>query len=76
MDLSLYFQTTVIPKTSIICSPVTNLKTSIKTITYLSDISCMKTQESQPTLLSCLTSYLQLTFMFNLTIQVSRCPGS
>ncbi|MCI5246694.1 hypothetical protein E4511_24220 [Escherichia coli] len=47
--MSLYFQTTVIPKTSIICSPVTNLKTSIKTITYLSDISCMKTQESQPT---------------------------
>ncbi|WP_252991444.1 hypothetical protein, partial [Shigella flexneri] len=25
------------PKTSIICSPMTSLKTSIKTITYLSD---------------------------------------
>ncbi|WP_218565842.1 hypothetical protein, partial [Klebsiella quasipneumoniae] len=32
------------PKTSIICSPMTSLKTSIKTITYLSDIGCLKIQ--------------------------------
>ncbi|MDD8382169.1 hypothetical protein LAW23_24865, partial [Escherichia coli] len=30
------------PKTSIICSPMTSLKTSIKTITYLSDIGCLE----------------------------------
>ncbi|MDU7325036.1 MAG: hypothetical protein E7L32_27155, partial [Klebsiella michiganensis] len=28
----------------IICSPMTSLKTSIKTITYLSDIGCLKIQ--------------------------------
>ncbi|MGT6082676.1 hypothetical protein ACRWZ4_23420, partial [Escherichia coli] len=27
---------------SIICSPMTSLKTSIKTITYLSDIGCLE----------------------------------
>ncbi|WP_404853966.1 hypothetical protein, partial [Escherichia coli] len=32
------------PKTSIICSPMTSLKTSIKTITYLSDIGCLEIQ--------------------------------
>ncbi|MBP4008152.1 hypothetical protein, partial [Escherichia coli] len=32
------------PKTSIICSPMTSLKTSIKTITYLSDIVCLEIQ--------------------------------
>ncbi|MDI4361826.1 hypothetical protein E7V08_18770, partial [Escherichia coli] len=31
-------------KTSIICSPMTSLKTSIKTITYLSDIGCLEIQ--------------------------------
>ncbi|WP_394622962.1 hypothetical protein, partial [Escherichia coli] len=30
------------PKTSIICSPMTSLKTSIKTITYLIDIGCLE----------------------------------
>uniref|UniRef100_UPI001A955A84 hypothetical protein n=1 Tax=Escherichia coli TaxID=562 RepID=UPI001A955A84 len=29
---------------SIICSPMTSLKTSIKTITYLSDIGCLEIQ--------------------------------
>ncbi|WP_236410261.1 helix-turn-helix domain-containing protein, partial [Escherichia coli] len=28
----------------IICSPMTSLKTSIKTITYLSDIGCLEIQ--------------------------------
>ncbi|RCC45855.1 hypothetical protein C6B31_24770, partial [Escherichia coli] len=32
------------PKTSIICSPMTSLKTSIKTITYLSDTGCLEIQ--------------------------------
>ncbi|MEQ3961447.1 hypothetical protein ACR9H2_16870, partial [Escherichia coli] len=30
--------------TSIICSPMTSLKTSIKTITYLSDTGCLEIQ--------------------------------
>ncbi|MBX4752733.1 permease, partial [Klebsiella pneumoniae] len=34
------------PKTSIICSPMTSLKTSIKTITYLSDIGCLEIQRA------------------------------
>ncbi|HFQ8970168.1 TPA: hypothetical protein ACHTFX_004689, partial [Escherichia coli] len=29
---------------SIICSPMTSLKTSIKTITYLSDTGCLEIQ--------------------------------
>ncbi len=32
------------PETSIICTPMTSLKTSIKTITYLSDIGCLEIQ--------------------------------
>ncbi|PHU68528.1 hypothetical protein CSW67_25750 [Shigella boydii] len=32
------------PKTSIICTPMTSLKTSIKTITYLSDTGCLEIQ--------------------------------
>ncbi|GAB5106098.1 hypothetical protein EC2021H102_47050 [Escherichia coli] len=32
------------PNTSIICSPMTSLKTSIKTITYLSDTGCLEIQ--------------------------------
>ncbi|KLG58812.1 nitrite extrusion protein 2 [Escherichia coli] len=32
------------PKTSIICSPMTSLKTNIKTITYLSHISFLEIQ--------------------------------
>ncbi|PHU71952.1 hypothetical protein CSW68_05435 [Shigella boydii] len=47
------------PKTSIICTPMTSLKTSIKTITYLSDTGCLEIQgaslDSQPTRLSLLT---------------------
>ncbi|PKZ09620.1 hypothetical protein CYJ52_25640, partial [Escherichia coli] len=42
------------PKTSIICSPMTSLKTSIKTITYLSDIGCLEIQGAS------LVEYLQL----------------
>ncbi|WP_431603215.1 hypothetical protein, partial [Salmonella enterica] len=39
------------PKTSIICSPMTSLKTSIKTITYLSDIGCLEIQGASLVLL-------------------------
>ncbi|MGS0436789.1 hypothetical protein ACUONJ_15020, partial [Escherichia coli] len=39
------------PKTSIICSPMTSLKTSIKTITYLSDIGCLEIQGASLSLL-------------------------
>ncbi|MFK5964259.1 hypothetical protein, partial [Escherichia coli] len=40
------------PKTSIICSPMTSLKTSIKTITYLSDIGCLEIQGASLLLLN------------------------
>ncbi|PQM84397.1 permease, partial [Shigella flexneri] len=30
------------PKTSIICSPMTSLKTGIKTITYIRDTGCLE----------------------------------
>ncbi|PNY59105.1 hypothetical protein B9N31_27120, partial [Escherichia coli] len=43
------------PKTSIICSPMTSLKTSIKTITYLSDIGCLEIQGASLTTPSCLS---------------------
>ncbi|WP_434083205.1 hypothetical protein, partial [Escherichia coli] len=39
------------PKTSIICSPMTSLKTSIKTITYLSDTGCLEIQGASLTVL-------------------------
>ncbi|RBX58651.1 hypothetical protein DS984_27780, partial [Escherichia coli] len=42
------------PKTSIICSPMTSLKTSIKTITYLSDIGCLEIQGAS---LKCIHCY-------------------
>ncbi|OKX02112.1 nitrite extrusion protein 2 [Escherichia coli] len=42
------------PKTSIICSPMTSLKTSIKTITYLSDTGCLEIQGASLTTLYCL----------------------
>ncbi|MFL2057894.1 hypothetical protein ACI8C6_013510, partial [Escherichia coli] len=47
------------PKTSIICSPMTSLKTSIKTITYLSDIGCLEIQGA-----SLLAIRLQLPLAF------------
>ncbi len=44
MNMMISYQELVrtFPKTSIICSPMTSLKTSIKTITYLSDIGCLE----------------------------------
>ncbi|MGR6886453.1 hypothetical protein, partial [Klebsiella pneumoniae] len=46
------------PKTSIICSPMTSLKTSIKTITYLSDIGCLEIQGAS---LCCILVLLRLS---------------
>ncbi|MEZ3358193.1 hypothetical protein, partial [Escherichia coli] len=43
------------PKTSIICSPMTSLKTSIKTITYLSDTGCLEIQGASLDLFHCST---------------------
>ncbi|PHU93135.1 hypothetical protein CSW67_10435 [Shigella boydii] len=40
------------PKTSIICTPMTSLKTSIKTITYLSDTGCLEIQGASLHILS------------------------
>ncbi|MCC1527862.1 hypothetical protein KSI76_23035, partial [Salmonella enterica subsp. enterica serovar Indiana] len=48
------------PKTSIICSPMTSLKTSIKTITYLSDIGCLEIHGAS--LLSCLSNQYDILF--------------
>ncbi|MGT7993460.1 hypothetical protein ACRW3Y_12350, partial [Escherichia coli] len=45
---------------SIICSPMTSLKTSIKTITYLSDIGCLEIQGAS--LQMKLTSFSITTF--------------
>ncbi|WP_123010378.1 hypothetical protein, partial [Escherichia coli] len=44
------------PKTSIICSPMTSLKTSIKTITYLSDTGCLEIQGASLVLLMKITN--------------------
>ncbi|MGT4752513.1 hypothetical protein ACRWHI_18240, partial [Escherichia coli] len=61
---------------SIICSPMTSLKTSIKTITYLSDIGCLEIQGAS------LDGYeaqfgVQPTFVFlvaSTTIECGRYP--
>ncbi|WP_371855874.1 hypothetical protein, partial [Escherichia albertii] len=45
------------PKTSIICSPMTSLKTSIKTITYLSDIGCLEIQGASLIFLFCVAIF-------------------
>ncbi|WP_434543228.1 hypothetical protein, partial [Escherichia coli] len=47
------------PKTSIICSPMTSLKTSIKTITYLSDTGCLEIQGAS---LECVFTEQKLAF--------------
>ncbi|OKU80909.1 nitrite extrusion protein 2 [Escherichia coli] len=49
------------PKTSIICSPMTSLKTSIKTITYLSDTGCLEIQGASLTILLALIIVVLLT---------------
>ncbi|MGS3264092.1 hypothetical protein, partial [Escherichia coli] len=51
------------PKTSIICSPMTSLKTSIKTITYLSDIGCLEIQGASLNILNMDTLVLSLVVM-------------
>ncbi|WP_433961674.1 hypothetical protein, partial [Escherichia coli] len=51
------------PKTSIICSPMTSLKTSIKTITYLSDTGCLEIQGAS--LVDKGLSYQQASEMMN-----------
>ncbi|MDT8463061.1 hypothetical protein RRG04_23785, partial [Escherichia coli] len=58
------------PKTSIICSPMTSLKTSIKTITYLSDIGCLEIQGA-----SLQTINFFLIIMIKVLI-VNRCRAS
>ncbi|WP_395223439.1 hypothetical protein, partial [Klebsiella pneumoniae] len=50
------------PKTSIICSPMTSLKTSIKTITYLSDIGCLE-MEGQDQYLN-VTTVVGVNFLY------------
>ncbi|MCY6544063.1 hypothetical protein OYB32_24155, partial [Escherichia coli] len=49
------------PKTSIICSPMTSLKTSIKTITYLSDIGCLEIHGASLAVLYSVNSFLLKT---------------
>ncbi|MEF4411372.1 hypothetical protein U9Y21_06590, partial [Escherichia coli] len=50
------------PKTSIICSPMTSLKTSIKTITYLSDTGCLEIQGASLPVHFCLNFAQSLVF--------------
>ncbi|MFU1139501.1 hypothetical protein ACM2L8_03755, partial [Escherichia coli] len=69
------------PKTSIICSPMTSLKTSIKTITYLSDIGCLEIQGASLRIQKAIQSpHKQLAFMlcniFFARLIVSLATGS
>ncbi|MDO2666412.1 hypothetical protein, partial [Escherichia coli] len=50
------------PKTSIICSPMTSLKTSIKTITYLSDIGCLEIQGASLVLMQMVIIWVDMIF--------------
>ncbi|RIE59426.1 hypothetical protein UQ81_01140 [Shigella dysenteriae] len=50
------------PKTSIICTPMTSLKTSIKTITYLSDTGCLEIQGASLRSSLPITSLTHLSF--------------
>ncbi|MCI0038657.1 hypothetical protein ACRW3T_24120, partial [Escherichia coli] len=63
------------PKTSIICSPMTSLKTSIKTITYLSDIGCLEIQGaslSENSIRACITlGFLNLEVMVSLLFYIN-----
>ncbi|WP_431189329.1 hypothetical protein, partial [Escherichia coli] len=59
------------PKTSIICSPMTSLKTSIKTITYLSDIGCLEIQGAS---LGVMPSAFKM-FYYRRDRKVERLPG-
>ncbi|PDV43901.1 hypothetical protein BER14_17490, partial [Escherichia coli] len=52
------------PKTSIICSPMTSLKTSIKTITYLSDTGCLEIQGAS------LQTFPALVLSFSMMVSV------
>ncbi|MCC1583780.1 hypothetical protein KRP32_08880, partial [Salmonella enterica subsp. enterica serovar Indiana] len=56
------------PKTSIICSPMTSLKTSIKTITYLSDIGCLEIQGASLPVFSSSQWYQNLNHHISLAI--------
>ncbi|MEF8569478.1 hypothetical protein U9199_22580, partial [Escherichia coli] len=60
------------PKTSIICSPMTSLKTSIKTITYLSDIGYLEIQGASLVYVWFRTGQRQLTG-FGVYIQTPSC---
>ncbi|MGR9796608.1 hypothetical protein ACUOF2_24355, partial [Escherichia coli] len=64
------------PKTSIICSPMTSLKTSIKTITYLSDIGCLEIQGASLLLIFIGSLLFRMSTMncYNITIPNGRIP--
>ncbi|OEG40894.1 hypothetical protein, partial [Shigella sp. FC2531] len=44
---------------SIICTPMTSLKTSIKTITYLSDTGCLEIQGASLRIILSMIFYLE-----------------
>ncbi|TEZ53177.1 hypothetical protein BON72_07465, partial [Escherichia coli] len=60
------------PKTSIICSPMTSLKTSIKTITYLSDIGCLEIQGASLTTMT-IGGYLRKILMKRVVLMNFFC---
>ncbi|WP_435659082.1 hypothetical protein, partial [Escherichia coli] len=61
------------PKTSIICSPMTSLKTSIKTITYLSDIGCLEIQGASLTFSIAILSQLSLIKQVTSALNLLQC---
>ncbi|WP_434083868.1 hypothetical protein, partial [Escherichia coli] len=60
------------PKTSIICSPMTSLKTSIKTITYLSDIGCLEIQGASLVVAVMILLLFISSFSFNVSLFVEK----
>ncbi|MCV8366555.1 hypothetical protein OIM81_23065, partial [Escherichia coli] len=66
--------------TSIICSPMTSLKTSIKTITYLSDIGCLEIHGASLDIKSAvafsnISFSISIRCRFFLSSRISICSG-
>ncbi|MDY0159111.1 MAG: hypothetical protein RBR83_20915, partial [Klebsiella pneumoniae] len=66
----------------IICSPMTSLKTSIKTITYLSDIGCLEIQGASLVMLIPVHSLatklgvIALTFVLSVLISLAALSST
>ncbi|MCH7151317.1 hypothetical protein EFJ53_21675, partial [Escherichia coli] len=60
--------------TSIICSPMTSLKTSIKTITYLSDIGCLEIQGASLTLVRVICIFMLAVDLREVVVFICKPP--